>query len=77
MKPVMSRHDRTLLQIGTVLIGGMLVLRLSHSISGAVAQALLIFGGLFVVSALARHNKRLKAENHTLRTRPDDYSAPR
>lgn len=73
----MSRHERTLVQIGTVLLVGMLVLRLNHYISASMAQALLLFGGLFVVSGIAGYNKRLKAENNVLRNRPEDPSAPR
>ena len=73
----MSRHERTLLQVGTVLLAGMLVLRLSHSISASLGQGLLVFGALFVVSGIAGYNKRIKAENHALQNRPEDHSAPR
>lgn len=73
----MSRHERTLVQIGTVLLVGMTVLRISHCISASMAQALLVFGGLFVVSGIAGYNKRLKTENNSLRARPQDHSAPR
>lgn len=77
MKPAMSRHERTLLQIGTVLLVLMTVLRTSHCIDGSTALGLLAFGGLFVGSALNGQNKRLRAENNAFRTRPQDPSAPR
>ena len=74
----MNRHERALLLIGTVLIVSLAVLRLSHHIGASVAQMLLLFGGLFVVSAIARYNKRLKAENNALRPPGEEYnSTPR
>ncbi|RAK70554.1 hypothetical protein [Hymenobacter edaphi] len=73
----MTRHERTLLLIGTVLITSMAVLRISHYISASVALTLLVFGGLFAAAAVAGHHKRLKAQHTALRTRQGEAPAAR